>query len=131
MIIIIQLFSPNRLTPSNGTAVEPQDFPLVTYQAVFEPGQPRTVPYRVNITNDMLEEYREHFFLTLSDNDPKVEVVDPKIANISIGESDGKYLAICVLWCKLISYLYFPPWIIKNFHEKNLSWTTVKRLPLH
>ena len=72
----------------------------------------------------MLEEYREHFFLTLSDNDPKVEVVDPKIANISIGESDGKCLPICVLWCKLISCLYFPPWIIKNFHEKSLSWTT-------
>ena len=85
------LFRPtNRLTPSNGTATEPEDFPLITYTVALDAGQPRTVYHRVNITNDMLEEYREHFLLTLWETDAKVEIVDPSVANITIGESDGK-----------------------------------------
>ena len=78
------------MTPSNGTATEPEDFPLITYTVALEAGQPRTIPYRVNITNDLLEEYSEHFFLTLSSIDAKVEIVEPSIANITIGESDGE-----------------------------------------
>ena len=84
----------NRLIPSNGTATEPEDFPLITSTVVLEAGQPRTIPYRVNITNNMLEEYREHFFLTLLSTDPKVTIGQPSLANITIGESDGKKLQI-------------------------------------
>ncbi|CAB4041243.1 microfibril-associated glyco 4-like, partial [Paramuricea clavata] len=36
----------------------------------------------------MLEEYSEHFLLTLWPIDTKVVIVDPSVANITIGESD-------------------------------------------
>ena len=80
----------HRLTPSNGTATEPQDFPLMTYDVTLEPGQPRIVYHKINITNDMLEEYNEHFFLTLTRYDVNVQIIEPWIANITIGESDGE-----------------------------------------
>lgn len=88
--ILNLIFSTDRLTPSNGTAVEPEDFPLITYLVDLGPGQPRTVYHRVNITNDMLEEYSEHFFLRLWQTDAKVVITEPRVANITIGESDGK-----------------------------------------
>lgn len=90
MPILNLILSTDRLTPFNGTAIEPEDFPLTTYSVVLDPGQPRTVNYRVNITNDMLEEYSEFFFLNLWQNDAKVEIIEPRVANITIGESDGK-----------------------------------------
>jgi hypothetical protein len=40
----------------------------------------------------MLGEYREHFILTLLSTDPKVTIDQPSLANITIGESDGKKL---------------------------------------
>ncbi|XP_028394545.1 uncharacterized protein LOC114518753 [Dendronephthya gigantea] len=77
-----------RLTPSNGTATEPQDFPLINYDVTLEPGQPRIVYHKINITNDMLEEYDEHFILTLTRIDVNVQIIEARIANITIGESD-------------------------------------------
>jgi hypothetical protein len=40
----------------------------------------------------MLEEYSEHFLLTLWRINTKVVIVDPSVANITIGESDGKWI---------------------------------------
>ena len=89
-VLPILIFSTHRLTPFNGTAVEPEDFPLINYLVDLGPGQPRIVYHRVNITNDMLEEYSEHFFLSLGQTDAKVVIIEPRITNITIGESDGK-----------------------------------------
>lgn len=82
--------STNRLTPSNGSATEPEDFPQEIYVVTLEPGQARTLYHRVNITNDMVEEYSEYFFLNLSTTDAKVHIIEPSVANLSIGKSDGK-----------------------------------------
>lgn len=77
------------LTPFNGTATTPEDFPLIIYNITIYPGQPRTVYYKINITDDMLEEYSEHFFVSLkaplSNN---VKIAQPDVANITIAESD-------------------------------------------
>lgn len=81
-----------RLTPSNGTATEPEDFPLRTYDVSLYPGQPRTVYVNITITNDMREEYSETFLVSLTKISNYVEIVDPQVTNITIAESDGKYI---------------------------------------
>lgn len=78
------------MTPSNGTATAPEDFPLRTYDVTLDSGPPRTFYVRINVTNDMLEEYSEHFLVSLSPLDSNVKIMQPNATNITIAESDGK-----------------------------------------